>query len=68
MKREKRNAKIRGAVATVVCAAVVVWAGFSVVDTFTRKPAEETTTQESVVPETYTVNTEALDAFFNNLD
>ncbi len=67
MKREKRNAKIRGAVATIVCAVVVVWAGYSVVDTFTRKPVEEPV-QETVVPETYTINTEAIDSFLASLD
>ena len=60
-KRENLMIKICGSVLAV---AIIGWAGFSMYQTITRTPEENTATTET---ESYTVNLDALDEYINSL-
>lgn len=65
MAKEKRQARIMKACAGVLGAAIIVWAGYSVYDTLTRKPAADTTPTEI---QSLTINSDALSEYLNGLD
>ena len=66
MAKEKRQRFIAKVCSGVVALALVVWAGFSVVDTIRQKPEEET--PATTITETFSVNTSALDDFLSTLN
>lgn len=62
MKREKNMLRLEKLIAAVVCAAVVVWVGYSVHDKVTQSSSAET---EQVVTE---INASALDDYYASLN